>query len=223
MIVTCAACKTRYLTDPTALGQNGRMVRCAKCSHVWWQIPPADMPRRVDVLPPLPDGPSELPPPRFNLPARYVPPRRRRRGARVAAAVAAGILLLAGAGWLGRERIMQTWPQAARVFELIGGMVAGPTSTLDVGNVQVVRQPVDGVDVLVLQGEIVNHSAQPQAVPALRATLLDVNDKGVMDWTFPSGHAILQPGETARFRTEAINPPKAFDRPSVTFVNDNGG
>ena len=78
MIVTCPACKTRYLTDPAALGAIGRMVRCAKCSHTWMQVPPADMPRRVDVISPS-TVPPEMTPPRFNLPAPYIPPPRRRR------------------------------------------------------------------------------------------------------------------------------------------------
>jgi hypothetical protein len=61
----------------------------------------------------------------------------------------------------------------------------------------------------------------PQAVPALRATLFDADDNGIMAWTFAGDTAVLQPGETGRFRTRAISPPAGFDRTAVTFA-DNG-
>jgi len=221
MIVTCSACKTRYLTDPAALGSVGRMVRCAKCGHTWMQTPPADLPRRVDVISPS-GNPAELSPPRFNLPAPYIPPRRRRSRARAVLAVAAVVVIAAvGAGYFARTQIMETWPQTKRVYDLIGGLVNTSNATLDVGNLKIVHQPVAGMEVLVLQGEITNRGGQPQVVPALRATLFDANDKGVLDWTFASDVAVLQPGETGRFRTLAISPPNGFGRTAVTFT-DNG-
>lgn len=220
MIVTCSACKTRYLTDPAALGAIGRMVRCAKCGHTWMQTPPADLPRRVDVISPA-SGQPDLGPPRFNLPAPYIPPRRRRSRMRTALAVAAAVVIAAvGAGYFARSQIIETWPQAKRVYDLIGGLVNTSSTTLDVGNLKIVHQPVGGMEVLVLQGEITNRGPQPQAVPVLRATLFDADDKGIMDWTFAGDDAVLQPGETGRFRTEAISPPKGFGRSAVTFVGD---
>jgi len=222
MIVTCSACKTRYLTDPAALGAIGRMVRCAKCGHTWMQTPPADLPRRVDVISPS-SGQPDLSPPRFNLPAPYIPPPRRRSRVRTALAVAAAAVIAAvGAGYFARSQIIETWPSAKRVYDLIGGLVETSRSTLDVGNLQIVRQPVGGMEVLVLQGEITNRGQQPQAVPTLRVTLFDGNGKGIMDWTFASDAIVLQPGETGRFRTQAIRPPNGFGRTAVTFV-ENGG
>jgi predicted Zn finger-like uncharacterized protein len=222
MIVTCSACKTRYLTDPAALGAVGRMVRCAKCGHTWMQTPPADLPRRVDVISPAGNA-GELPPPRFNLPAPYIPPRRRRSRVRAVLAVAAVVVIaVVGAGYFARTQIIETWPQTKRVYDLIGGLVNTSNATLDVGNLKIVHQPVGGMEVLVLQGEITNRGGQPQAVPALRATLFDANDKGVLDWTFASDVAVLQPGETGRFRTLAISPPNGFGRTAITFT-DSGG
>lgn len=217
MIVTCTSCKTRYLTDPALLGAGGRTVRCAKCGNSWLQTSPADMPRRVDVMSPLLQSVVNTPP-RFNLPTRYVPPRRPRRGLAIAL-TAAALTLIIGGGYVARDRIIETWPPVKRVYELIGGLVGAPRSTLDVGKIQVVRQPFNGVDKLVLRGEIVNSGSLPQEVPALQATLLDANDQGLMYWTFSTDYTILQPGEIATFKTEAFNPPKVFDRTLVTFVN----
>lgn len=40
MIVSCPACATRFSLDAALLGDAGRSVRCAKCSHKWKQLPP---------------------------------------------------------------------------------------------------------------------------------------------------------------------------------------
>lgn len=41
MIIACPACSTRYVVPDTAIGVDGRTVRCAKCRHSWFQNGPA--------------------------------------------------------------------------------------------------------------------------------------------------------------------------------------
>lgn len=40
MIIACPACSTRYAVPDSAIGVDGRTVRCAKCRHSWFQQGP---------------------------------------------------------------------------------------------------------------------------------------------------------------------------------------
>jgi predicted Zn finger-like uncharacterized protein len=61
MIIACPACTTRYVVPDSAIGVDGRSVRCAKCRHSWFQE--GALPEQVDrplAAPPPPPQPAPV-------------------------------------------------------------------------------------------------------------------------------------------------------------------
>ena len=63
MIIQCPACATRYVVPDTAVGVEGRTVRCAKCKHSWFQEGPELAARETaaTTAPPPAAAPAEAP------------------------------------------------------------------------------------------------------------------------------------------------------------------
>lgn len=56
MLLVCPSCRTRYVVPDSAIGVDGRQVRCANCKHSWYQD---------GILPPTPPAPPVVAPPIF--------------------------------------------------------------------------------------------------------------------------------------------------------------
>lgn len=64
MIIACPACATRYVVPDSAIGVDGRTVRCAKCRHSWFQDGPSvAVPPVAEPAPTPPPAPEPEPEP----------------------------------------------------------------------------------------------------------------------------------------------------------------
>jgi predicted Zn finger-like uncharacterized protein len=74
MIISCPACTTRYVVPDSAIGAEGRTVRCAKCRHSWFQDGPA-----LETLAPQPAVAPPEPAVEEAMPTEQPPARRTER------------------------------------------------------------------------------------------------------------------------------------------------
>lgn len=211
MILNCPSCATRYLIDPAALGDSGRLVRCARCSHSWTERPPKDMPKRVDVLPP-PEKVTPLPP-GSNLPALRNTPRRP-----AWIGWAALVLVIGGivaGGYFARDRVIQIWPEAALIYSRIGLGEETVVIGLELRNVKQNTTIVDDQTVVKLSGEILNISDRVQDVPRVVADIMDKDRNVIRSWVVIPIADQLSPGEKTEFEGSYTDPPKAAVQISV--------
>lgn len=137
MILTCPACATSYFVPDTAIGQNGRRVRCKSCGHDWrasledepLELTPGTDPEadatREAAPEPAPESLAETPAP--ELPkafrAKAEQKRRMKKAATLGAAWVAGLVVLMGVvGALIAYRlpVVEAWPQTASFYKAIG-------------------------------------------------------------------------------------------------------
>ncbi|MBM3517826.1 MAG: DUF3426 domain-containing protein, partial [Alphaproteobacteria bacterium] len=144
----------------------------------------------------------------------------RGRGAAITGWVAMALILavVVGGGIFAKERIVATWPPAAKLYDMIGLPVADPGYGLEPRNVASAQEMDGDVPVLVVSGEVVNTSGETRAVPRLRGALLDVREREIFFWVFATANATLAAGEVTPFSTRVPNPPTNARRIAGTFV-----
>lgn len=202
-------------------------------------VPAAEAPSiqpSADV-PPMPQriaDPDDAPAPR---PARAKvdePPKRRfrkpslpRPSGRFRMSPSVVILLLGSAllatFLLGREQVVRTVPDSASVYERIGLPVN--LRGVEFRDVKGANEVVDGVVVLVVEGQLVNITSRGADLPRLRLAVRDAGGKEIYTWTATPPAARLEAGQSVPFRSRLASPPPDGASVEVRFFTrmDAGG
>jgi predicted Zn finger-like uncharacterized protein len=213
MILTCPQCSTRYHVDPASLGANGRRVRCAGCGNRWLAKAPSDMPKVIELAP----ATSEPTPRMWPIAA---PDQTRDRGSASLVGWLVGVLviLLVASAVIGRNEIVAGFPASATIYNKLGLSI---TPGLQFEGVTSKRVEEGGVAVLVVEGAIVNLSAQERRVPPIRITLLDGGGRRLQQELFSAKDAALDAGGKTSFSGRLVNPAEQARNFSVTFETDS--
>jgi len=105
----------------------------------------------------------------------------------------------------GRSEIVRYMPQTASLFAAIGLPVN--LRNLEFENIVISKETQDGVNILIIEGKVVNTSRKAVDVPRLRFAARAPNGQEVYTWTMQPPRSILGPGDSMPFTSRLAAPP----------------
>jgi len=232
MIIACPACSTRYVVPDSAIGVDGRTVRCANCKHSWFQTGPELPPREPEPAPPPPPAApepadsAESPPPPV-MAARPVPAPRaapseppapsafaheppfrpRRNPARwwTLAGIVFALGVAAAMLAVGRYGLPRWLPGGHQTFA-----AARPDLELSFPPERQDRRTLpNGKEYYGASGTVTNVGKDVREVPPILIVLRDAQNRIVYTWDVTPPKDVLKPGESETINEAVTDVPKS--------------
>jgi predicted Zn finger-like uncharacterized protein len=214
MILSCPSCQARYLVPAVHFSAGARLVRCARCAHIWLaelpREPAAALAEQLSALAP-PEG-GVRPPPASNLPIVHGElPFWQRDWVMAALVMTAAVLLL----WLAldRRQITRDWPVTEKFYDRVGLHVYHAGEGLSLRQVRS-EMRFEGGSQLAVEGQVHNDTDKPQSIPDILAAAIGPDGKPMQSWQIDAPAATVGPGESVPF-TSTIKAPQG----NVTEIN----
>jgi hypothetical protein len=147
---------------------------------------------------------------------RHAAQQRRTQQARYA--TAAIVLIAINLGLIGwRTEVVRWLPQTASFYAAIGLPVN--VRGLVFANVTTVKEAKDGVQMLTIEGTIINDAKRAVEVPRLRFSIHNEKGHEIYSWTVLPDKTVLLRGESLPFRSRLASPPRESHQVLVRFFN----
>ena len=223
-LLTCPQCGARYRVPDAAI-DGAKTVRCNACGETWVEgadaealeledLQDAMVNEPVMVRTAAPVGAVAMKPGGFNAAtALREAAYQKRRGKKLsvirfiwiatAALIALGIVL----ALVGRQQVVERFPQAANDYRAVGLEVSKTGIRLLPVEVRMVE--VDGRTFVRLRGKAFNMTDQPRWSPPVKVEMLDAGGEVLAEWSVDVGTTKLAPKEERVFEAEYPDPPLA--------------
>lgn len=210
MILTCPNCSTQFSVPDTALGAQGRKVKCSRCAHTWFQRPEAPPPSVQDFPiietengQPTVSAPSpveEMPrPPRPAPVVKIEPPKQAGAGLKIAVIIL-GLLMLTSGALAALPHLKQ--PQ------LLTNLGLGETKHYAMQTIGMKVTPTGNrKQTLAFVGEVVNTSNKTLPSPVVTIILIDKfgSQMSALPYAFPVAN--IEAGKSLTFEPKINNIP----------------
>ena len=116
-----------------------------------------------------------------------------------------------------RNEVVRYLPQTASLFAAVGLPVN--LRNLKFDKVRITKEAQDGVNILIVEGLIVNTASKPTEVPRLRFSARNATGQEVYTWTALPKRSLLGPNENVEFQSRLAAPPADATDVMVRFFN----